>query len=211
MNNNNEEERGLSLVMNSGVIPSPDGVSYMIRDGYCDNVWVWEVSSSDDWGESFYILSDYPNDNIFDHVKYMYRDYDWFDPEEFDEMLKDGYDVNMVQIYYENNYKLPYQALTIRNGHIYAYDEEMKVERELCRMRLACQDDDGNWNEFSFMMLVRERPVIYNRAMIMSLLNSYDSKVPKNQIELMNKFHSWLQNGNDYEFKIEDVFVLDGR
>ena len=47
--------------------------------------------------------------------------------------------------------------------------------------------------------------------MIMSLLNSYDSKVPKNQIELMNKFHSWLRNGNDYEFKVEDVFVLDGR
>ena len=59
MNNNNEEERALSLVMNSGVIPSPDGVSYMIRDGYCKDVWVWEVSSADDWGESFYVLSNY--------------------------------------------------------------------------------------------------------------------------------------------------------
>ena len=211
MNNNNEEERALSLVMNNGTTPSSDGVVYKFRDGFCDNVWIWEITNNEDWGEGFYVLSQYPDDDVLDHVKYMYQDYDWFDSTEMDEMLENGYNVNPITIWYEKNYKLPYQEVTIHNGHVYAHDEETGTERELVKVLVMVQDDFGNWKGADFLMFAKTKSVPMNMPMVMSMLSSMDSKVPKNMYNLFSEFAGYIRAGHDYEVEVQDVFVLDGR
>ena len=196
----------LSLVMNDGTIPSKSGVVYKFRSGYTEyrEFWLWEVEGYND--EAFYTFSPYPDDSVMDDLKDIYAGEDWFDPDEMDEVLVNGYDVNKVCIYVENTYNLPYQNITLENGRVFAHDEETGKERELIKAHFIVQDNDGNWEELSFFLFTRN--TIWTKPMILNLLGVMDSKVPQPVREKANRLYQYILNGNDYEFRAEDVYVL---
>lgn len=199
-------EQPLSLVMNDGTIPSKSGIVYKFRSGHTcmKNVWLWEVEGYNN--EAFYVFGEYPTNDIMDDIKELYAGEDWFDPDEMDEVLVNGYDVNNVCIYVENTYKLPYQDITLENGRVFAHDEETGKERELIKARFIVQDNDGNWEELSFFLFTRN--TIWTKPMVLNLLGGMDSKVPQAVREKANRLYQYILNGNDYEFRAEDVYVL---
>ena len=200
----------LSLVFaNSGTIPSDDGVAYCIRDGLKRDVFLWKVEGYNDseGAVPVYTLSDYPDDDVFDGIKECYAGEDWFDEQQLDEYLSEGYDVDKVVICIENHYKLPYQELYYENGRILAHDEETGRDRELVRVRLKYKNDKYS-NICSFMMLAPGQDM--NIAQFTSIICGLDSKVPKNLRDHLNRVREFImENGdNDLEVKVEDVYVL---
>ena len=198
----------LSLVMNDGTIPSSDGVVYKFRSGYTEykDFWLWEVEGYDN--VAFYVFSPYPDDSVFEDIKDIYAGEDWFDPDEMDMALREGYDVNKVEIWAEKNYKLPYQEITLENGHIYAHDEETGAYRELVKVTASYDGVDG----CSFYIFARGVPENYNYAMFSNLLDMADCKVPENAKDSWRMFiHGIMaKKGNlgDIKIRTENVFVL---
>lgn len=201
---NEIKETPVSLVMKDGVIPSEDGVTYKFRHGTNKEVWLWEIEGYDN--EAFYVFSYYPTTGVMDDIKDMYAGEEWFDPYEMDEIISSGYDINPVWIAYENGYKLPYQNISLRDGRIYAHDEETGKDRELIRMRIYVKDDGGNDVEVSFYMFSRYQ--VINKAIIMNLLSSADSKLPRFLYRKMAMVLSFIRKGNDFWVVPEDVYVL---
>ena len=198
------KETPVSLVMNNGVIPSSDGVTYKFRHGTDKEIWLWEVEGYS--YESFYTFSHYPTNDVLDNIKEMYMGEEWFDPDEMDEVTVNGYDINPVWIAYEYGYNIPYQNVTLRDGRVYAHDDETGKDRELIRMRVFAKDDNGIEEEVSFYMFSKYQ--VLNKAIIMSLLSSADSKLPRFLYRKMSRILSLIRKGNDFWAVPEDVYVL---
>lgn len=203
-----DKKHPISLVMDDGTIPPTkgEGVVYKFRSGNTDQreYYLWEVEGYNN--EAFYTFSEYPMSDVMDDIKNIYAGEEWFEPDDMDEILENGYDVNRVSIFVENNYKLPYQEVYLENGRVFAHDEESDKDRELVRIRIAARGMDGIDEEASFYIFTRN--AVWNKPMIMNLLAGMDSKVPHNFRMKCDKIWQNIMETDDYAFEVEDVYVL---
>lgn len=199
-------KKKLSLIMNEPAFN--EGVVYQFKpvgEGL-DKFRLWDIDGES--GMGFYLVSDYPTDDVMDDVKDINAGEDWFDEAEMDCSLAQGYDVYPVQIWAENNYKLPYQEITLEDGRIMAHDTETGIDRELARVRVMYKGED----RFSFFILVRGNGGDMNFSSVCRILNLADSKTPAYMKRcwqgLLNEVSK--NNGTIRDIKIitEDMYVL---
>lgn len=213
MSENKNKETSISLVMDNGVIPSLSGVTYKFRDGLDPNVWLYKLTSSTlSIGDIYaYVFSSYPAENVLKNVEKRYENEEWFNLDDWSEFVHSGYDISIPKIFYENGYKLPYQEVTLSDNRIYARDEEYDVYRQLVKAKVKWTNFNGTQEDVSFLMFTKNSIKELNRVQVLGYLTSIDSKVPSNIYEKISRAANCIRAGNDYGFKISDVFVVDGR
>ena len=210
----------LSLAyMNNGTIPPSygEGVVYKFKSENNKECQLWQCKKESDgqWNddgeaylheyERYYVLSYFPTYKTQQNYADEHMNEDWFDYDEFlINMARNGDKISAVPIFIESAaYKLPYQQFYLEKGHIYAYDQESGITRELVRIEVK----DKSTKDLMFAFFTLSRSENWTVPMVANLLDSQDCKMPMKWRE--NWVPSMRDNFPNIMVECQDVFVLD--
>lgn len=172
---------------------------------YPDGQWNDEGEAYTQHYERYYVLSYFPTYQTQEKFATDHMNEEWFDYDEFlMNLAHKGDEVSVVPIFAEAAaYKLPYQQFYLEKGHVYAYDQEHDITREL--VRIEVKDKESHELKFGFFTLSRSER--WTLPMVGNLLESQDSKMP---LKWRNYWIPLIRENWEYlEVECKDVFVLD--